>query len=364
MTRWTAAEGVNIIGSSAANIITGGLGADTIDGAGGADVISAGGGDDTVVYRGSEASIDGGGGNNTLQLKVATTVNLVNADQTTGDSVAVSNFGNVDASALGATQGVSITGSSSANTIIGGVGADTIDGGGGTDTISAGAGNDRVIYYGTEITVDGGTGNDTLVLAASGGTSSINLGTPANVDQTSGDGVEVTNFENVDASALTTALAVTGSSSANIITTGSGNDTIDGGGGADVINAGAGDDAVAYYNSEVSIDGGTGNNMLVLHATATVNLANADETTGDSTTVANFQNVDASLLSVGAMITGSAAANVITAGGGNDTVIYHGTETSIDGGAGSDTLVLNAGAGVTAVNFAVAPGVDQTAGDS
>src|SRR6202035_2843936 len=263
-----------------------------------------------------------------------------------------------------------------------GAGADTIDGGGGTDIISAGAGNDSVIYYGTEISVAGGTANDTLILAASGGTSAINLATPSNVDQTSGDGVEVTNFENINASALTTALAVTGSSSANTISTGSGNDAIDGGGGADIINAGAGDDAVAYYNSEVSIDGGSGSNTLVLHAAATINLANADETTGDSTIVANFQNVDASLLSVGATITGSSAANVITGGAGNDTidggggadvinagagddtVIYHGTEVSIDGGAGSDTLVLNAGASVTAVNFAVAAGVDQTAGDS
>src|SRR5450432_3954212 len=377
-----AAQGVNIIGSSAANIITGGLGADTIDGTGGADVIDAGGGDDTVVYRGSETSIDGGGGNNTLQLKLATTVNLNNADQTTGDSVAVSNFGNVDASALGATQGVSITGSSSANTIIGGAGADTIDGGGGTDAISAGAGNDTIIYYGTEISIDGGTGNDTLVLLASGGTAAINLATPANVDQTSGDGVDVINFENVDASALATAIAVTSSSSANIITAGSGNDTIDGGGGADVINAGAGNDAVSYYNSEVSIDGGTGTNTLVLRAAANINLANADQTSGDTVTVSNFQNVDASLLSVGATITGSAAANVITGGagndtidggggadvirsaGGDDTVIYHGAEVSIDSGAGSDTLALSAGASVTAVNFSVAAGVDQTAGDS
>ena len=377
-----AAQGVNIIGSSAANIITGGLGADTIDGAGGADVINAGGGDDIVAYRGSEVSIDGGSGSNTLQLKTATAVNLANADQTSGDTVNVSNFQNVDASGLGAASGVSITGTSSANTIIGGAGSDMIDGGGGNDIISAGAGNDTVKYYGTEVSIDAGTGNDTLVVLASGGTTSINLATPANVDQTAGDGVEVMNFENVDASALTTAITVLGSSSANVITTGSGDDTIDGGGGADVINAGAGDDSVAYYHSEVSIDGGTGTNTLVLRAAANVNLANADQTSGDTTNVSNFQNVDASALTTGATITGSSAANtiiggagndtidggggadVINAGGGDDTVIYHGSETSIDGGAGSDTLVLNAGAGVTAVNFAVAAGVDQTAGDS
>src|SRR6185503_15441040 len=209
-----------------------------------------------------------------------------------------------------------------------------------------------------------------------------NLATPANVDQTSGDGVEVMNFENVDASALTTAIAVTGSSSANTIATGSGNDAIDGGGGADVINAGAGNDAVSYYNSEVSIDGGTGSNTLVLRVAANIDLANADQTTGDSTAVANFQNVDASALSVGATITGTAAANVITGGagndtidggggadvinaaGGDDTVIYRGAEVSIDGGIGSDTLVLNAGASVTAVNFALAAGADQTTGDT
>ena len=97
-----AAQGITMIGSSSVNIITGGLGADTIDGAGGADVINAGGGDDIVVYRGSEVSIDGGSGSNTLQLRAATAVNLGNSDQTSGDSVSVSNFQNVDASALGA----------------------------------------------------------------------------------------------------------------------------------------------------------------------------------------------------------------------------------------------------------------------
>ena len=86
---------------------------------------------------------------------------------------------------------------------------------------------------------------------------------------------------------------MTGSSGANLITTGSGNDAIDGGGGADVINAGGGDDTVDYYNSEVSIDGGTGSNTLVLRALTTVNLGNIDQTSGDAVAVTSFQNVDA-----------------------------------------------------------------------
>ena len=140
---------------------------------------------------------------------------------------------------------VSITGSSAANVIIGGSGNDTIDGAGGADSISAGAGNDTVVYHGTETTLDGGAGSDTLVLAAAGGLTAVNFAVAAGADQTAGDTVIVANFENVDASRCSPRrLTVTGSSAANVITTGSGNDIIDGGGGADAIMAGGGNDTV------------------------------------------------------------------------------------------------------------------------
>src|SRR6185436_1698999 len=155
-------------------------------------------------------------------------------------------------------------------------------------------------------------------------------------------------FESLDASALTTASSGTCRSLANTSKTGACNDTIDGGGGADVITAGAGNDSVSYYGSETSIDGGTGTNTLVLRAAGTINLGNADQSSGDSANVTNFQNVDGLALSSAASITGSSTANTITGGSGNDsidgaggadviaasagndTVTYHGTETSID----------------------------------
>ena len=371
---------VSITGTAAANTIIGGSGNDTIDGAGAADVISAGLGNDTVSYYGTETSIDGGAGINSLILDSAITVNLGNADVTSGDSFNVANFRNVDASALSAA--VSLIGSSSANTITGGSGNDTIDGAGGADVIAAGGGNDTVTYHGTETSIDGGAGTDTLVLAAAGGITAVNFAVGAGSDQTTGDGVSAVNFENLDASLLSSALTVTGSSSANTITTGSGNDTIDGGGGADVIAAGAGNDTVTYRGTETSIDGGAGTNTLVMSAAATVNLGNADQTSGDSANVTSFQNVDASALSSAVTITGSSSANTITggsgndtidgaggadvinAGGGNDTVTYRGTETSIDGGTGTDTLLLAAAGGTTAISLAVAAGSDQTTGDS
>jgi Ca2+-binding RTX toxin-like protein len=321
---------VSITGISSTNIITGGSGNDTIDGAGGADVIAAGGGNDSVAYYGTEVSIDGGTGANTLVLKAAATVNLANVDQTTADSTNVTNFQNVDGSAL--TTAVSVTRSSSANTITTGSGNDTIDGGGGADTINAGAGDDIVTYHGTEVSIDGNVGTDTLIITAGASITAVNFAVAAGSDQTTGDGVSVTNFENLDASALTTALVVTGSAFANTITTGSGNDTIDGGGGTDVIVAGAGNDTVCYYGSETSIDGGTGINTLLLKAAATINLANADQTTGDTVNVTNFQNVDASALASGVSITGSSGTNVITGGFGND---------AFDGAGGADVINAN-----------------------
>ena len=292
---------LSITGSSSANTITGGSGIDIIDGAGGTDLIAAGGGNDTVFYYGTETSIDGDAGSNTLLLRNAVTVNLGSADVTTGNSITVANFQNANASALSAA--VSITGSSSVNTITGGSGSDSIDGAGGADVIAAGAGNDTVTYRGSESSIDGGADIDTLILAASGGTTAVNFSVAAGSDQTAGDTVGTTNFENVDASVLSSNLTVTGSSSANTVTSGSGNDIIDGGGGADVITAGAGNDSVSYHGSETSIDGGSGSNTLVMDAAATVNLGNADQSSGDSTTVANFQSVDASALSSAASIT-------------------------------------------------------------
>ena len=196
------------------------------------------------------------------------------------------------------------------------------------------------------------------MLAVLGGITAVNFSVAAGNDQTTGDTLSVRNFEHLNAGVATTALTVTGSAGGNNITTGSGNDIIDGGGGGDNINAGAGNDTVSYYGAETSINGGAGINTLVLQAAATINLGNTDQTTGDLTTVTNFQNVDGSAIATGMNITGSSSANVITggsgadvidggggadtvdAGGGNDSVYYRTGATAISGGVGTNTLIL------------------------
>ena len=187
-------------------------------------------------------------------LKAATNVDLSLADQTTGDSVNVTGFVNIDASAIASA--LTLKGSSAANSVIGGSGADVIDGAGGADAISAGGGDDTVTYRGAETSIDGGAGSNTLIMAASGGVTQIDFTVAPGLDQTTGDTVAVGNFQNVDASILSAAqgIRVIGSSAVNVITTGAGADTVDGGGGADTISTGAGDDIVSVYGSETSVD--------------------------------------------------------------------------------------------------------------
>src|SRR5204863_230211 len=154
--------------------------------------------------------------------------------------------------------------SAGANIITGGAGNDTIDGGGGADIIAAGTGNDIVFVHGDEIAIDGGDGNDTLVLPASSKVAAVSFAVASGLDQTAGDSTAVANFTNVDAGAVSIGVSILGTAAANTITGGAGADIIDGGGGADVIGAGAGADTVTLHGNEISIDGGTGSDTLLL----------------------------------------------------------------------------------------------------
>jgi hypothetical protein len=145
-------------------------------------------------------------------------------------------------------------------------------------------------------------------------------------DQTSGDTTNVTNFQNVDASALSSALTLTGSSGANSITGGSGNDTINGGGGLDHLFGGGGDDLFIVDHSSLilgtTIDGGIGNNS--------VNISANSGTVGDPELVASLTNVQSIDFT---------ASNV------NASLNLSGIQISqMDGGAANTlTLLFNAG---------------------
>ncbi|WP_421726158.1 beta strand repeat-containing protein [Bauldia sp.] len=350
-------EGFTITGSDHNDIITGSTFVDVIKD--GADIIDAGEGDDEIVGFSGADQVDGGLGTDTLTLE-ATSIDLTDASDDDLKDVEI-----VSAALAGAgltidlskqSDGFTITGSDHNDIITGSTFVDVVNDG--ADVIDAGLGDDRVVYDGTDVSVEGGgndVGGDTLEVNAA---ATVNLG---DADQTS-DSADVTGFENVDASGSSDAVDLTGDSGANTLTGGSGNDTIDGGGGADTLAGGGGSDQIVYDGADVSIDGGdNGGDTLVVNDAAIVNLGNAaDQTSDDTAIVTGFEHVDASGAGANEPVdlTGDANANTLTGGSGDDTIDGKGGSDTLDGGLGDDRIVYDG------TDVSVAGGGNNAGGDT
>ncbi|MDG3041891.1 Hint domain-containing protein [Roseicyclus marinus] len=183
-------------------------------------------------------------------------------------------------------------------------GDDTVDGGAGDDLINGGAGNDSLIGGSGNDTVYGGLGADTI---------------------TGGDGND----------------SVLG---------GDGNDTINAGEGSDTVDAGGGNDVVIVdgtFAGDDTLNGGAGNDTLVLDPAddrnLTVNMVSGVVADGQPG-AQNFTNFENLFTADGNdSLTGAADANLIRAGGGNDTVTGGGGNDTIEGGAGADSLTGGTG---------------------
>lgn len=265
-----ALAGIDATGTTGANTIRGTQFNDVIDGNGGADVLVGADGADRITYRGTESAIhayyEGGyndvGQGDTLVLRTGVVIRLANLDQTSGDTVTVNSFQNVDGSLVatalnmqGDTYGNVLTGGSGNDNIAGLDGDDVLDGGAGADVLTAGNGNDRVWYDAADTTVTAGADRDTLLLRTAG---TINL---AVADQGVGDTGTMSGFEDADASAATVAVTLrgrndlqsylTGGSAGDTITAGTGGAYIYGRGGADTLNGSANTDYFTFYSGDV-----------------------------------------------------------------------------------------------------------------
>lgn len=136
----------------------------------------------------------------------------------------------------------------------------------------------------------------------------------------------------LNASANTKSMTVTGSSSGrNVITTGTGNDSITGGSGNDALSGGLGADTLV---------GGAGNDVLT-GADGNDNLSGGD---GNDEL---YGNIGSDVLDGGAgddLIDAGSGSDTITAGAGNDTLYMSSlnTDDNVDGGDGTDVLSANA----------------------
>jgi Ca2+-binding RTX toxin-like protein len=266
------ASGGTLMGGAGNDTLRGGAAADVLDGGDGADTLDGGDGDDVLAGGAGGDVLRGGAGSETISYADrggAVTV-------TRGDGADDGQVGEGDdvgsdiETIVGTPFADSLSAGSTGATLAGGGGNDVLVGSPAGDAFDGGAGNDRLVSGGGDDTLTGGDGDDTL--AAGPG-----------VDQVDG---------------------------------GAGNDVLDGGDGADALLGGDGIDVVSYASRTKPVIVGIG-----------IGRSNDGERNEKDDIGVDVEGV------VGGRgndrIVGSALANVLRGGSGNDVV---------DGGAGNDRL--------------------------
>jgi Ca2+-binding RTX toxin-like protein len=302
------------------NNLTGGFGGDTLTGDGGTNVLSGGSGDDNLEGLGGADALDGGAGlNDTASYGNATSGVIASLTGSfavgpvvtqTGDA-AGDTFVNIE-NLSGTDYNDTLIGNTANNTLIGGSGDDILEGFSGGDTLQGGSGVDTVSYAHSTTNV---------AVSLSGGVAA------------SGDAIGDTfnSIENIIGSQYGDTLQ--GDDAANVIEGGEGSDNMDGG-----LNLG-GFDIASYASASAGV---------------TVDLSKAgfqDTVSAGTDTLNNFEGLLGS--SHNDTLTGDSANNSLDGGGGNDTldggggndtiyqsVLVGNDPTSIDGGTGTDELVL------------------------
>ena len=309
------------IGQTNDNIITGGVGSDTLIGGAGADTLVGGAGVDTASYSTASSAVS---------INLLTGVHTGDAAGDVFDGIEV------------------ILGSSYADTFVGTAGANTFDGGSGIDTISyaastaavnvslvtgKGSGGDAegdvlsaiemVVgsAYGDTLasstastTLSGGAGDDVYVV----GNASVVVveSTGGGTDEVQTSLVSYALSNNLERLTYTGTMAFTGTGNAsdNLITGGAGNDTLIGGAGADTLIGGDGVDTASYStaSSAVSINLLTG--------------VHTGDAAGDV-----FDGIEVILGSSYAdTFVGDANANTFNGGNGTDTISYAASTAAVN----------------------------------
>nr|WP_316650491.1 hypothetical protein [uncultured Gellertiella sp.] len=388
-----------IYGTAGANVLLGGAGNDKIYGGDGNDILSGGDGTDTldggtgidtVSYQADSNDKAGGLGSAGFDIHLDWgTVQSRYSGNVVDTLVSIENV-------VGSNANDALTGDGGANVLVGEGGNDWIDGGGGDDTLSGGLGDDK-IYGGAGInTVDFSLDtNDNahgriISLGDGNGAGSASILLTENLSGAIGGEVDfLYNIQNVVGSAH--ADYIQGNSDDNKIFAGggddyiesrAGNDTLLGSGGHDTLKAGANNDVLSGGGEADTLDGGDGVDTVnyQLDAEDANNGWYIDVAAGKSYWLAGndvngtkvFEDTLISIENVVAtdyndFINGSDVANVLVAGGGDDTVYGNGGDDGLLGGGGKDTLrggagndvlsgggeadTLDGGEGVDAVNY-------------
>jgi Ca2+-binding RTX toxin-like protein len=307
------------------DMLFGEAGNDLLNGWLGNDRLYGGDGDDVMYEAGGDDTIDGGSGIDEIQYwggSGPVTVDLsITGPQNTGQGVdTITNVENV----TGTGGGDTLTGTDGDNRLNGWWGNDTLYGAGGNDRLLGDTGDDRL---------DGGAGSDTADYSSVNSAVTVNLASGGAQD-TMGGGVDtLISIENVLGTGSNDTLY--GSTAANVMDGGWGDDQIRGQGGDDTLYGSVGNDTLLGGNGNDFMDGGDGVDTASYSgasAGVTVNLSVAGpQNTGQGIdTLVSIENL------IGAAfadtLTGDSNANRLNGAGGAD---------SMAGGGGNDVYIVD-----------------------
>ena len=161
----------------------------------------------------------------------------------------------------------SLTGGTGNDKIIGGSGNDTLDGGLESDELFGSSGADRITFSLNDVIADGGSGSDTLVITELANSRPVTIliqEDKAYFETTFAPTIKNTlNFENFE-TALSNDFLITDSSDTRSIITGSGADVIQSYGADVLIQTGAGSDTIYKYEGNGVIETGLGDDFVEL----------------------------------------------------------------------------------------------------
>jgi Ca2+-binding RTX toxin-like protein len=311
----------SLTGTAVADYISGGGGNDTLNGLGGSDTLDGGTGDDTIVGNDDYDEFDSHplatGERDTVRYDWATTsvVAFLGA-YATGTEIGSDTLFHIENLWSGAGMDT-LHGDGAANEIRGGAGGDALFGETGNDTLWGQGGND---------TLDGGDGSDTAVY--SDNTTRVRIDLAAGSVTFVGQSwlpETLASIENaIGGSGADTLL---GTADANVFQGGGGADRIDGRGGSDTVSF-AGETRGVLIDLVAQRSGAIGS---IVRDTL-VSIENGRGGAGNDHLVGNAATN---------VFNGAGGADTIAAAAGNDTIYLSFGNDHIDGGAGTDTLVLD-----------------------
>ena len=321
-----------------------GAGNDTLNPGLGLDTVYGGAGDDLLILDYSlqdDANLSG--------VTVFATFTFRRTDLSSGAVVDSVNRDDFDRFHItGGSKADNLLGGSGVDTLIGGGGNDTLDGSSGADVMTGGTGDDLYFVQNAADSVieQAGEGTDTVQSSLSG------YALPAHVENLTLASTTANGSGNAENNLLI------GNSAANNLAAGGGDDTIDPRRGLDTVDGGAGNDLLIVDYSANSYAGLT---TTLTDAVAGNGFYNAltSASASDRITFSNIERVQITGTSFNDNLRGLAGNDTLNGGLGNDTLDGGAGADTMNGGAGDDTYLVdsiadiiseNAGAGNDTVN--------------